>query len=138
MRVERRIPHFGADVVGAWSALAEVLRTSAYTDRPILGKENIRRLQRDLAGLLCSDVLGCSFTLHGFSIGCVLAPSILYPATHVHAAVASHSWAQAAIAACEHADVSYWAFFSHVVAVHKCRHTHQSPTCSSCPKFWLS
>jgi len=49
-----------------------VLRTSAYTDRPILGKENIRRLQRDLAGLLCSDVLGCSFTLHGFSIGCVL------------------------------------------------------------------
>ena len=137
MRVERRIPHGGADV-GAWSALAEVLRTSAYTDRPILGKENIRRLQRDLAGLLCSDVLGCSFTLHGFSIGCVLAPSILHPATHVHAAVASHSWAQAAIAACEHADVSYWAFFSHVVAVHKCRHTHQSPTCSSCPKFWLS
>ena len=76
MRVERRIPHGGADV-GAWSALAEALRTSAYTDRPILGKEIIRRLQRDLAGLF-SDVQGCSVTLHGFSIGCVLAHTSQY------------------------------------------------------------
>jgi hypothetical protein len=75
--VERRMGHGGAD--GRRSALAEVLRTSAYTDRPILGKETIRRLQRDLSGL-CSDVLGCSFTL-SFSISCVLAPSTVpsYP-----------------------------------------------------------